>query len=108
MQFPRTDLPAEKKNISYFNLGSFRNFSCRGVLIDDKPNCEYHIKLLRPDLKLSYLYAVILGAIENVSLEIADPDKTLNLEYPMFMKVESILSNEIIEDSLREVDNILG
>lgn len=102
------DVNTSKKDIKYFDLPAFRNFKCRGVLIDEKSNGEYHIKTLKSDLKPSYLCALISGTVENASLVLTDPDGTLKLEYPICMKIESILSNEIIEDSLREVDKILG
>ena len=100
--------PVEKKKIEYFELTGFKHFACRGVLIDGKPNCEYHIKTLTPDIRVSLLCALISGTVENVSLNIVDPDGVLKLEYPIWMKVESILSNEIIEDSLKDVDDLLA
>jgi hypothetical protein len=99
--------PVIKKNITYSPIEDLKNFACRAVYVDGKSEGIYHIKVLKKDLRPSVLCAVIVGMVENASTEIIDPDGTLKLEYPISMKVESILSNEIIEDSLKEVDQII-
>jgi hypothetical protein len=96
-----------KKNIVYAEIGGLINFACRMVIEDEKISGEYHLKCLRHGLDSRTLIAALNSIIDVDKIYYLDPDGLLKLEYPVCMQIDSIISNDIIEDSLKEVDKFL-
>ena len=90
----------------YQEFPGLRNFACRAALVGGMVSGEYHIKPLI-HINISVLISIMNGVIENATFAVIDPEGILNLEWPIIMKISSILGNEVIEDSLRDIDRFL-
>ena len=109
---PNTDLSALRNveiNLdkdcvpTYQVFSGLKNLACRAVISGGNLTNEYHIKpLVR--INLSVFASIISGIVDDATLSITDPDGLLKLEWPVFMKIESVLGNEIIEDTLKKID----
>lgn len=83
-----------------------KNLACRAVIVKGKPMNEYHVKPLR-NMNAASLATVMRGIVDESEFVLTDPDGLLKLEWPIMMKISSIIGNEIIEDTLKEVDKFL-
>lgn len=99
------NVPVTKKDIRYVYIQGLEMLKCRGVWENGKNTGEYHVRSLKvPNF---YVCNLINGTIENAVADDIDADGALHLEYPICIKVDSILSNETMEESMKEIDNIL-
>lgn len=90
----------------YQEFVGLKNFACRAIIAGGKMTNEYHVKPIGR-ISPTSLAAVMRGIIDESEFTLTDPDNLLKLEWPIMMKVSSILGNEIIEDTLKEVDKFL-
>lgn len=90
----------------YHVFEGLKNFACRVIIVGDKATNEYHVKPIK-QVSISNLATIMRGIIDESEFTLTDPDNLLKLEWPIMMKVSSILGNEIIEDTLKEVDKFL-
>lgn len=90
----------------YQVFSGLKNLACRAVIVGGKLTNEYHVKPLKA-MHPSMLANVMRGIIDEPEFMLTDPDGLLKLEWPIMMKISSIIGNEIIEDTLKEVDQFL-
>jgi hypothetical protein len=83
-----------------------KNLACRAVIIGGKVTNEYHVKPLKA-MNPASLATIMRGIVDESEFTLTDPDGLLKLEWPIMMKISSIIGNEIIEDTLKEVDQYL-
>lgn len=90
----------------YDHIGDLNNMVVRAVMVEGKPSGEYHAKSER--VSASRLCSIIRGMMEDTEAYIIDPDNTLKLEYPVCIKVNSVLVNELIDDYMKKINKYIG
>lgn len=98
------NLPEEMevvKTPAFFEYIGLKNFRCRSVLSGDKQSGEYHFMPLKSTP--AALITVLRGFIE-----CSDVGVVKEADFPIYMKVESFLVNESMEDLLNDVDKYIS
>lgn len=90
----------------YDNIGDLSNITVRAVMVEGKPSGEYHAKSEK--ISASRLCSIIRGMMEDTEARIIDPDNALKLEYPVYIKVNSVLVNEMIDDYIKKINKYIG
>ena len=88
------------KPVKFVGIGNYTFFKCRSIVRDEKQTGEYHIK---PNgVKIMDLIAVLNGKLEGIEDMQNVPDF---VDYPIYMKIGSFMTNENIDELLKDVDN---
>lgn len=98
------NLPGELEVVqkpAFFEYSGTRHFRCRSVLVGDKQSGEYHFKPSK--IHPSSLITVLRGIIES-----SDIGMVPEADFPVYMKVDSYLVNESMEDLLKDVDEFIS
>lgn len=90
----------------YDLMGDLDSMACRAVLIEGKPSGEYHVKSEK--VSVTRLCSIISGMMEDTDVSIIDPDNILKLEFPICIKVNSVLVNEMIDDYMKKINKYIG
>lgn len=84
-----------------YKVIEYKNFKCRAVIMDGKPIGQYHIAIRRNNIGLMMSK---LNKVDTSSSSVIDPDNTLNLEYVILLKVDGLLAQEALFDTLSDID----
>lgn len=91
---------------TYLVFTKLKNIACRAIIVNGKNSGMYHIKPIKM-MPIPSLVTIMRGIVDDSRFDLTDPDGLLKLEWPIMMTIESILGNEIIEDTLKQVDEYL-
>ena len=87
--------------VSFIEIGNFAHFKCRMVVKDDKQSGEYHIKPI--GIKAAELVSVLNGKLEGIEDMQMLSDNFI--DYPIYVKIGSFMTNENIEELLKDIDS---
>ena len=92
----------------HYATASFKQLVIREVYDGEYPNGEYHIKPIQK-INQQFLVNFLKKAISGVEIGVADPDETLNLEYPVYLKSDTSRHDIIInlEKADKDLDNFI-
>ena len=99
--FGDAEFIANPTKIEYSKV-DFKHFSCRAVVLEGKQIGEYHV---RPADNQSINDLMNrLRDIDTSEVGLIDSTGSLNLEFPIYVKVGGILAQETFFDTLGEID----
>jgi hypothetical protein len=96
------DMTVNPQGINYAN-SSYEFFDVREVYIDGKSKGEYHIKPTRTK-DLSYFLAYLRSEFVGNEVGQVDPTGTLDLEYPIYLKITEPMYMDIAFKLFSKID----
>ena len=106
-KFIPAELSMTPAKITYTTIPGLKNIACRIVAVNGKTNGEHHVKPIRLGLTSQKLISILSGMIEDSTVSLIDPENLLRLEYPIAIKIDSVIGAELIEDYMKDVDSYL-
>ena len=100
-------MSVEPESISY-GVSEYINFEVREVVKDGKQIGEYHVKMINS----SKLNEAVLFFKRNLGgdceIGLIDPEMTLNLEYPIYIKIGGLIAVEDMDEAFNDMDKSLS
>lgn len=88
------------KPIIYAEVGAYKNLSCRAVISDNGRTGEFHVRSLT-QYPIDDLMQALRGIIDNAEIG------PIGLDYDVYIKSESVLTTDGIEEFLKQADEFI-
>jgi hypothetical protein len=98
------DLSVLPNNLSYATA-EYEYFIVREVLSEGKNIGEYHIRMKRSHDNVMSSITYLRSRLSGCSIGLVDSTLTLNLEFPIFIKVEDELCNSAMPAMFEKMDD---
>ena len=98
-KFPQ-ELGVHAPAIIYDDVGKFKNFDVRAVIANDKRTGEFHVRATT-GYPADALVQALRGIVDNSEIGL------IGLDWDIYIKSESVLTTDSIEDLLKEVDEFI-
>ena len=93
-------------NVIHYAIADYESFEVREVLINGKPKGEYHVKI-KDGSSIGGAVQYFIGKLPDCMVGQVDITGTLNLEYPIFIIVQSGLIADSMKDIFESMDEEL-